>query len=144
MPHIFRFGSIVGLCLSQALAGWAADSLKPDDSRSPYADEIRRVKDRMGWRQTDLQWLTPDFEQLGDFGKADLRLMIEDFQRLIGEGQKAIDAYHKGDVATARRLGREAERARETRDWRVRLDARRRQAESWPSEHWFEQVASLW
>jgi predicted dithiol-disulfide oxidoreductase (DUF899 family) len=111
-----------------------------DDSKTPYANEILQLKNRMGWRKESLNSMVNDFQQHGDFTKADLQLVAVEYQALINSCQKAIDTYRKGEVEAARALARESDRAKESRDWRKPFDARRQQAENWRGEKRAEEV----
>ena len=111
----------------------------PADS-SPYATEIRRLKERINLRKESLQRISNDFRTHDDFVKGDLQILAAEHEVLNDGYQKAIDAYRKGDAETARGITKETEKAKESREWRKRFDARRQQAENWPSEKWAEEM----
>jgi hypothetical protein len=118
----------------------AADAPAGDDASGPYANEIRRLKERIHLRRESLQRIANDFQPNGDFIKGDLELLAAEYQTLTDACQRAIDAYRKGDAETGRALAKETEKTKESRDWRKRLDGRRQQAENWPSEKWAEEM----
>jgi hypothetical protein len=112
---------------------------------SPYGNEIRQLMSRLRTRQALEQSLTNTFLQHhAEFTKADIRLLREETQAYVESCQKAIDAYRKGDEVAGRTLAREAEKLKEGRDWRKRLDARWKQAENWHSESWADEMQTKW
>jgi len=132
------------LALAGSLATHGADPSATDEPSGPHAKEIRQLRDRAGWRQKTGQSFVADFQEFGDFTKGDLLLVEAEFQGFAAAFQKAIDAYGKGDVEAARALARDADKSKESRDWRKRLLARREQAEAWPSEKWAEEMQTKW
>ncbi len=135
--------ALAGCVASHPLAH-AADAPAADDSPGAYTKEIRQLQERMGWRQKTQQAFTTDFQESGDFSKSDLRLVTAEYQGFIDGFQKAIDAYRQGEAEAARTLVRDAEKARESRDWGKRLQARREQFQNWPSEKWAEEMQAKW
>jgi hypothetical protein len=132
------------LALAGSLMTHGAESPAADEPTGPHAREIRQLRDRAGWRQKTGQSFLADFQEFGDFTKSDLLLVAAEFQAFAAAFQKAIDAYPKGDVEAARALTKEADKTKESRDWRKRLLARREQAEAWPSEKWAEEMQTKW
>ena len=132
-------GVVGGLPLTRA-----ADDAPAADDAVPHAREIRQLTERMGWRQKTQQGFSRDFQEMGGFTKGDLQLVTAEYQGFIDGFQKAINAYRQGEVETARELAKEAEKARESREWGRRFQARREQSQNWPDEKWAEEMQTKW
>lgn len=115
-----------------------------DESKVSPEREIRQLNDRIKTRQSGTQSLTGDFQPLGDWTRSDLKMLADESKQLIEKYQKAIEAWQKDDATTARRLVTETEPARDLRDWRRRLEARREQSQNWRGEKWAEEVQTKW
>jgi hypothetical protein len=138
----FRYRLASTLAALLTLAAIAAESPRPPEER--FANEIRHARNSVEWRQGELKWLSSDLDGLGDFGRADLVLLRQDFARSAASWQTVAETYQRGEAERAKELQREAEAFQPTTHWRTRIEARHRQADLWPADDWVMQLTARW
>jgi hypothetical protein len=142
--HRFCFHKLLARSLAALLAftAVAADDPRPPEER--FAGDIGTARNNIEWRQNELKWLVNELENLGDFGKADLVLVRQDFARAVDAWQKVSETYRRGDGDRAKEMQREAEALQPSTTWRPRVEARKRQADLWPADDWVTQLTARW
>ena len=85
--------------------------------------------------------MLPGFERLGDWGKSDIRILTNDYARTAETWQKVKELYEAGKAEEAASLKASA---KSMRDWQRRFEARLKQSEIWPTEHWAEEALKHW
>lgn len=120
----------------------AAEDTRPPEQR--FANEIRNARNTIESRQNELKWFTDDLDNLGDFAKADLVLIRQDFARVSAAWQAVADAYRRGDSEGAKAMQLEAEALQPATLWRPRIEARKQQKSLWPADDWVIQLTARW
>jgi hypothetical protein len=135
--------TILLVCGVFALSGSTGNSAqqKPVDPKTRFVRQITEAKDTIGKRKEELRWVLLDFERLGDWGKSDIRILTNDYARTVETWQKVKELYEAGKADEAASLKTSA---KSMRDWRRRFEARLKQSEFWPAEHWAEEALKHW
>src|SRR4051794_5241476 len=119
----------------------AAQPKAVTDPKIKFAQQITEAKNNIGSKKEELRWVAMDFERIGDWGKSDLRILTNDYARVFSTWEKIGELYQAGRSQEALDL---KATAKPSRDWRRRFEARLKQSELWPTEHWAGDLQNSW